>query len=96
MVPLINREAIPRYTKFRLKDEADAHVIVCDNCSGPRFHGELMHARSSSRDLCCDCNMQVPLKFVEARTKTSGTRIGHLTFNSAKNRLYNWDLLRWT
>ncbi len=55
VVPLINRESIPRYTKFRLKDEADEHVIICDNCSGPRFHGDLLRSRSSSRDLCCDC-----------------------------------------
>ena len=42
VVPLINLECIPRYTKFRLKDEADPNVIICDSLSGPRFYGDFI------------------------------------------------------
>jgi hypothetical protein len=39
VVPLINRELIPWSTKFCLADPNDPNVIICDNCSGPRFYG---------------------------------------------------------
>ena len=39
VVPLINRESIPWSTKFCLADPTDPNVIICDNCSGPRFYG---------------------------------------------------------
>ena len=39
VAPLINRESIPWSTKFSLTDPDDPNVIICDNCSGPRFYG---------------------------------------------------------
>jgi hypothetical protein len=39
VVPLVNLASIPWSTKFHLKDNNDSNVIICDNCSGPRFYG---------------------------------------------------------
>jgi hypothetical protein len=51
VVPLINTESIPWSTKFCLKNQNDPNVIICDNCSGPRFYGEHMLA------ICFDCTL---------------------------------------
>jgi hypothetical protein len=79
VVPLINRESIPWSTKFCLADPTDPNVIICDNCSGPRFYGSIFFCLFCV--LCEDFILQVLLKFAEDTTKTKRRANGHRTRN---------------
>jgi hypothetical protein len=91
LVPLINLASIPWSTKFCLKDQNDSNVIICDNCSGPRFYGMIKEFNIFC--FLCDSNIAGTLEIRGGyhKDKKEGNRTSDSQFDQSSKILVGFS-----